>query len=40
LYLKDNKIAHRDINDHNILLDKDYRAKLADFGSSKIYNDS
>ena len=38
IYLKSKKILHRDIKPENILFDKNYRAKISDFGISALCN--
>ena len=35
-YLHDERIMHRDLSPRNILLGRDYRVKLADFGLARI----
>ena len=40
VYLHNQKVLHRDLKPENILLSNDYTAKIADFGLSKILNDS
>lgn len=34
LFLQDNGVVHRDIKQANIVLDRNYRAKIIDFGSA------
>lgn len=38
-YCHENKIAHRDIKPSNIMLDKDYKIKICDFGISQDLQD-
>ena len=38
IYLEEKQLMHRDIKLDNILLDKNYNAKISDFGISAVYN--
>jgi len=38
-YLHSQKVIHCDLNSHNVLITNEYRAKLTDFGLSKIKHD-
>ena len=39
-YLHEMEIMHRDLKSPNIMVDKDYTAKIGDFGLSRIQDDS
>ena len=38
-YLHGQEVIHRDLKPSNILLDENWRAKIADFGTAKVYVD-
>ncbi len=39
IYMHDQRICHKDIKPHNILLDKNLNPKLIDFGISRRFED-
>ena len=38
-YLHGQEVIYRDLKPSNILLDENWRAKIADFGTAKVYVD-
>ena len=38
-YLRKSRVVHRDLKPDNIVLNEDWKPQLADFGSSKAYNE-